>query len=421
MEEFTNNENEIIGGENLPDINPDGLVERVCKILVIGVGGAGNNAVNRMVKSGISSAEFVAVNTDKQDLIYSVAPKRVVLGAQLTKGLGAGSNPTIGKKAAEESREVIKKLLDGVDLLFITAGMGGGTGTGAAPVIAGIARELGILTIAIVTTPFRFEGERRIAQAEAGINELKQTVDTLLVVPNQKLLEILPKGTKFTEAFSFADDVLRQGIQGIADLIVKPALINLDFADVKTVLKEKGYALIGIGEAEGENRMVEAVGSAVNNKLLDTDIREATAAILNITGGENLELCEVEEAGMIVKRVLNPDSMVIFGADVNEALGNKVVVTIIATGFKHAAPQRTGLRQPFGGGKPPIPPIGGRGEPTRPNPTSGAPYGSGETTPSDRPQVPPKRSPYDRSTEDESGRIPVSDKDLPPFMQRWKK
>ena len=415
MEEEYTSESGLFEGD-VADLDPNVLVERVCKILVIGVGGAGNNAVNRMIKSGITSAEFVSANTDKQDLIYSVAPKRVVLGAQLTKGLGAGSNPSIGKKAAEESREIIKKLLDGVDLLFITAGMGGGTGTGAAPVIASIAHELGILTIAIVTTPFRFEGERRIAQAEAGINELRQYVDTLLVVPNEKLLEIMPKGTKFSEAFSFADDVLRQGIQGIADLIVKPSMINLDFADVKTVLKEKGFALIGIGEAEGENRMVDAVSAAVNNKLLETNISEATAAILNITGGENLELSEVEEAGMMVRRVLNPESMVIFGADVNEALGNKVVVTIIATGFKHAASSTRTKPSGFGS-KTTYPPIN-RPLQKESQPLSGG-FSKEPPVGQDR-SFAQKRNPFSRFDED-SGRIPVSDNDLPPFMKKLKK
>ncbi len=416
MEEYTG-ENEIID-DGMLENDPSVLVERVCKILVIGVGGAGNNAVNRMIKSGIDSAEFVSANTDKQDLIYSIAPRRVVLGSQLTKGLGAGSNPSIGKKAAEESREVIKKLLDGVDLLFITAGMGGGTGTGAAPVIASIAHELGILTIAVVTTPFRFEGERRMSQAEAGINELRQYVDTLLVVPNEKLLEIMPKGTKFSAAFSYADDVLRQGIQGIADLIVKPSMINRDFADVKTILKEKGYALIGIGEGEGENRMVDAVSAAVNNKLLETNISEATAAILNITGGEDLELSEVEEAGMIVRRVLNPESTLIFGADVNEALGNKVVVTIIATGFKHATQsQRTQPRQPFG--KPTFTAFSGTL--TKDNPPATPQPGNKEpSTGSERPQMPPRRPSFGHYSEEEDSRIPVSDNDLPPFMRKLK-
>ena len=391
------------------EVPAERLTERVCKILVIGVGGAGNNAVNRMIRAGITSAEFVAANTDKQDLIYCDAKKRVVLGASLTKGLGAGSNPSIGKQAAEETKEIIKELLQGVDLLFITAGMGGGTGTGAAPVIASIAHELGILTIAVVTTPFRFEGERRMTQALSGIQELRQYVDTLLVVPNEKLLEVMPKGTNFTEAFSFADEVLRQGIQGIADLIVKPAMINRDFADVKTVLKEKGYAHIGIGEAEGENRTEEAVWKAVNNRLLETNISEATAAILFITGGSDLSLEEVDKAGTLVRNALNPDSTLIFGADVNPALGNKVSITIIATGFSHGASKPQAAYR-FATTRPAMNPLDDRRKemPSMSNdlpPVPGRPSSTDPLVPSGSPE----------------GRIRLSDNDLPPFMRKLKR
>ena len=387
--------------DRIEEATTDELAERVCKILVIGVGGGGNNAVNRMISSGIDSADFVSANTDKQDLIQSIAPRKVVLGSSLTKGLGAGSNPVIGKKAAEESKEVSKGLLEGVDLLFLTAGMGGGTGTGAAPVIANIAHDLGILTIAVVTTPFKFEGNKRMSQAEAGINELRQYVDTLVVVPNEKLLEVMPKGTKFREAFKYADDVLRQGIQGIADLIVKPCMINLDFADVRTVLKEKGFAHIGIGIAEGENRTVDAVRSAVNNKLLETNIGEATAAILNVTGGEDLELGEVEEAGSTVRSVLNPDATLIFGADVNDSLGKKVVVTIIATGFKHV-PNHV---RPGYATRPSFSPL-----PKEPNPII------------ERPPIPERPISAPRYAEEEQGnRMRLSDADLPPFMRKLKK
>ncbi len=391
------------------------LTERVCKILVIGVGGAGNNAVNRMIMSGIKSADFVAANTDKQDLIYCAKGrtdlKRLMLGANLTKGLGAGSNPNVGKKAAEETREIIKEILKDVDLLFITAGMGGGTGTGAAPVIASIAHELGILTIAVVTTPFKFEGDKRMAQALSGIDELRPYVDTLLVIPNQKLLDVLPKGTTFADAFAFADDILRQGIQGIAGLIVKNSLINRDFADVKTVLKAKGFAHIGIGSAEGENRTVEAITQAVNNRLLDTNIREASAAILFVSGGADLTLNEINEAGSLVAQVLNPDATLIFGAD-NSQQTSKVSVTIIATGFKNGNdPMR--LR-------------------TMP---SNAPI-----TPRDRviprdhvapitdlPPMPDRRHPVNAPVEpqqghdDTEGRINLSDNDLPPFMRKIKR
>ena len=403
MEEFLGVNEELETAEAAPQ---EELTERVCKILVIGVGGAGNNAVNRMIKAGINSADFVAANTDKQDLIYCQAPKRVVLGANLTKGLGAGSNPNVGKKAAEETKDIIKELLQGVDLLFITAGMGGGTGTGAAPVIASIARDLGILTIAVVTTPFKFEGERRMAQAESGINELRQYVDTLLVVPNEKLLDVMPKGTNFSAAFSFADEVLRQGIQGIADLIVKPSMINRDFADVKTVLKEKGFAHIGIGEAEGENRTVDAVRQAVNNRLLETNISEASAAILFISGGEDMGLAEVDEAGSMVRGVLNPDATMIFGADVNPALGNKVVVTIIATGFKH-------------GSQKPQPRFAQTRMPLTPMPN--VPKDNVNHT-NNLPPMPDRRPPVQESFSrpEDDGRIRLSDSDLPPFMRKLK-
>lgn len=406
MEEFLGD----IDGMETESVQPEELTERVCKILVIGVGGAGNNAVNRMIRSGIDSAEFVAANTDKQDLIYCEAKKKVVLGASLTRGLGAGSNPNIGKKAAEETKEIIKELLQGVDLLFITAGMGGGTGTGAAPVIASVARELGILTIAVVTTPFKFEGEKRMSQALSGINELRQYVDTLLVIPNEKLLEVLPKGTTFNKAFSFADDVLRQGIQGIAGLIVKNSTINRDFADVKTVLKEKGFAHIGIGEAEGENRTVEAVRQAVNNRLLDTNIREASAAILFITGGMDLSLNEVNEAGSLVAQVLNPDATLIFGADMSRENNNKVSVTIIATGFKHGTDpilpkfiqQRTTATQ-----------LGMNLSPRD------------RVVPSDLPPMPERRpvnsEPAPQQPDDQDGRIRLSDNDLPAFMRKLKR
>ena len=391
------------------------LTERVCKILVIGVGGAGNNAVNRMIMSGIKSADFVAANTDKQDLIYCAKGrtdlKRLMLGANLTKGLGAGSNPNVGKKAAEETREVIKEILKDKDLLFITAGMGGGTGTGAAPVIASIAHELGILTIAVVTTPFKFEGDRRMSQALSGIDELRPYVDTLLVIPNQKLLDVLPKGTTFADAFAYADDILRQGIQGIAGLIVKNSLINRDFADVKTVLKAKGFAHIGIGSAEGENRTVEAITQAVNNRLLDTNIREASAAILFVSGGADLTLAEINEAGSLVAQVLNPDATLIFGAD-NSQQTSKVSVTIIATGFKNGNdPMR--LRT-----MPSNAPITPR---DRVIPRDHvAPITDLPPMPDRRPPVNPPVQPP-QGNDDPEGRINLSDNDLPPFMRKIKR
>ena len=305
----------------------------VARIRVIGVGGGGNNAVDRMIDAGIKSAEFVAMNTDYQALIRSKAELKIQLGAELTKGLGAGADPSIGEKAAQESIDQIKEVLQDNDLVFITAGMGGGTGTGAAPVVASIAREMGILTVAVVTKPFNFEGKKRMENAEKGIENLRQYVDTLVIIPNEKLLSVVPKGTPIVKAFQVADDVLRQGIQGISDLIVNPALINLDFNDVRTVMSDKGLAHMGIGCGEGENRTLEAVRQAVQSPLLETDIEGATGVIINVTGGLDISLSEVAEAPKLVQDVVDSSANIIFGAGVDEELGDKVVVTIIATGF----------------------------------------------------------------------------------------
>ena len=305
----------------------------VARIRVIGVGGGGNNAVDRMIDAGIKSAEFVAMNTDYQALIRSKAELKIQLGAELTKGLGAGADPSIGEKAAQESIDQIKEVLQDNDLVFITAGMGGGTGTGAAPIVASIAREMGILTVAVVTKPFNFEGKKRMENAEKGIENLRQYVDTLVIIPNEKLLSVVPKGTPIVKAFQVADDVLRQGIQGISDLIVNPALINLDFNDVRTVMSDKGLAHMGIGCGEGENRTLEAVRQAVQSPLLETDIEGATGVIINVTGGLDISLSEVAEASKLVQDVVDSSANIIFGAGVDEELGDKVVVTIIATGF----------------------------------------------------------------------------------------
>ena len=305
----------------------------VARIRVIGVGGGGNNAVDRMIDAGIKSAEFVAMNTDYQSLIRSKAELKIQLGAELTKGLGAGADPSIGEKAAQESIDQIKEVLQDNDLVFITAGMGGGTGTGAAPVVASIAREMGILTVAVVTKPFNFEGKKRMENAEKGIENLRQYVDTLVIIPNEKLLSVVPKGTPIVKAFQVADDVLRQGIQGISDLIVNPALINLDFNDVRTVMSDKGLAHMGIGCGEGENRTLEAVRQAVQSPLLETDIEGATGVIINVTGGLDISLSEVAEASKLVQDVVDSSANIIFVAGVDEELGDKVVVTIIATGF----------------------------------------------------------------------------------------
>ena len=305
----------------------------ICKILVIGVGGGGCNAVNRMIAEKIKSAQFVAVNTDKQALMMNNAPTQIQIGEKLTRGLGAGADPEVGRKAAEESRAAIAEKLKGTDLVFITAGMGGGTGTGAAPVIASIAKEMGILTIAVVTKPFAFEGRIRMQNAELGIKNLSKAVDTLVVIPNERLLEVVPSGTSVVDAFKYADDVLRQGIQGIADLIATPSLINLDFADVRTVMKNKGLAHMGIGVGKGDNRNIDAVRGAVASPLLDTTIEGAQAVIINISGGYDLTLGEVNESVKLVKEVIDPEANTIFGATIDEKYKGTVSVTIVATGF----------------------------------------------------------------------------------------
>lgn len=313
----------------------------VCKIKVIGVGGGGNNAVNRMIDAGIHSAEFVAVNTDVQALMGSKVDlkNRIQIGKELTEGLGAGSYPEIGEKAAEESREDIEKLVEGVNLLFITAGMGGGTGTGAAPVIAKIAREKGCVTVAVVTKPFAFEGKKREENAKKGIANLAKFVDTLIVIPNDKLLDSLPKNTPMSEALRRADDNLKQAICGISDLITEPALINLDFADVRTIIKGQGLAHMGIGRAKGENRIVEAVRQAVSSPMLETTIEGARGIILNISGDNNLSIGEVSEAANLIHGVVDYSANLIFGANVVPELKDEVVITIIATGFT-GSPER---------------------------------------------------------------------------------
>ncbi|WP_010301743.1 cell division protein FtsZ [Kurthia senegalensis] len=304
-------------------------------IKVIGVGGGGNNAVNRMIEHGVQGVEFIAVNTDAQALITSRADVRLQIGDKLTRGLGAGANPEVGKKAAEESREQLEEALQGADMVFVTAGMGGGTGTGAAPVIAQIAREIGALTVGVVTRPFSFEGRKRQSQALAGTATMKEAVDTLIVIPNDRLLEIVDKSTPMLEAFREADNVLRQGVQGISDLIAVPGLINLDFADVKTIMSNKGSALMGIGIATGEKRAEEAAKKAISSPLLETSIAGAKGVLLNITGGSSLSLFEVQEAADIISSAASPDDdeNIIFGAVINDNLKDEIVVTVIATDF----------------------------------------------------------------------------------------
>ena len=303
-------------------------------IKVIGVGGAGTNAVNRMIDSGLQGVDFIAVNTDKQALTLSKAPTKVQIGDKLTKGLGAGANPEVGKHAAEESREEISNFIKGADLVFVTCGMGGGTGTGAAPVIAELARDMGILTIGVVSKPFLFEGRQRMKNAEAGIERLKANVDTLVVVPNDRLLSVVTKGTSVTEAFRIADDTLRQGIQGISDLIAVPNLINLDFADVRTVMEARGLAHMGIGVGKGENRMVDAARQAISSPMLETSIDGARAVLINITGGPDTSIIDINEAAQMITQAADPEANIIFGAGIDENLEDEVHITVIATGFE---------------------------------------------------------------------------------------
>lgn len=319
---------------------PDETVEniRLCNIKVMGVGGAGNNAVNRMIDSGITSAEFIAVNTDRQALMMSkVSPEnRIAIGKNLTGGLGAGSDPEIGANAAEESREEIERALEGVNLLFITAGMGGGTGTGAAPVIARIAKAKGCLTVAVVTKPFEFEGKRRLQNAMKGIANLRKYVDTMVIIPNDKLLSSLSQDVSMLDALKFADDTLRQGICGISDLIATPALINLDFADVKTIIKDQGLAHMGVGRAKGENKVINAARKAINSPLLETTIEGAKGVILNVTGGTDMTLSQVTEITKIVRETVDDSSAnIIFGANIREDYEDEIEITVIATGFDY--------------------------------------------------------------------------------------
>ena len=308
-------------------------MDQLAKIKVIGVGGAGNNAVNRMIESGVKGVEFIVANTDLQVLNSSKATIKLQIGEKLTDGLGAGAKPEVGREAALESKDAIKDILTGADMVFVTCGMGGGTGTGAAPVIAEIAQDLGALVVGIVTKPFSFEGKKRMEQALAGLQELKNHVDTLIVIPNDRLRDIIDKSTPMLDAFREVDNVLRRGVQSISDLIAVTGLVNLDFADVKEVMKDSGNALIGIGIGTGEGRAVEAAKQAVSSPLLEASITGATSAIINVTGGSNLPLFEVEDAVQVVREAAGTDINTIFGAVINEALDEDIVVTVIATGF----------------------------------------------------------------------------------------
>ena len=363
-------------------------------IKVVGCGGAGGNAVNRMVEAGLRGVEFISLNTDKQALAMSLAPNRLQIGDKLTKGLGAGAIPDVGRRAAEESREEISQMLRGSDLVFVTAGMGGGTGTGAAPIVAEIARDLGCLTIGVVTKPFAFEGKQRMKNAEAGILDLMARVDTLVVIPNDRLLQVVTKGTTMMEAFKIADDVLRQGIQGISDLIAVPALINLDFADVKTVMESGGMAHMGIGIGKGENSMVEAAKNAISSPMLETSIDGARAVLMNVTGGNNMSIVDINEAAQLIIQAADNEANIIFGAGIDETLDDEVRITVIATGFeKTPFPPREPARKPYErehdrlyGSNSSTPNYGGYSAPSAYTPSWRAP--AADVRPADEPDIP---------------------------------
>lgn len=320
--------------EVTPEMNP------LACIKVFGVGGGGNNAVNRMITSKVDGVEFISINTDAQALYHSQAPKRINIGKALTKGLGAGSTPDVGKKAAEESSQELQAAIEGADMVFITCGMGGGTGTGAAPVVADIARELGILTVGVVTRPFSFEGASRTQSANEGIEALKSKVDTIITIPNDRILSIIDKKTPLTDAFIVVDDVLRQAIQGIADLITTHGMINVDFADVRTIMQNAGSALMGIGFGSGENRAVDAARAAIESPLLEMSITGAKGILFNITGGNDLSMFEVDEAAKVITEAADPDAKIIFGTVVNEDYTGEIKCTVIATGFTENEQQR---------------------------------------------------------------------------------
>lgn len=333
------------GGSNfsrnsVEEINVSDYISPIANIKVVGIGGAGSNAINRMIQSGLEGVEFIAVNTDAQALFTSKAQVRINIGRATTRGLGAGANPEIGKKAAEESSEEIKQALVGADMVFVTCGLGGGTGTGAAPVIAEIAKGLGALVIGVVTKPFAFEGQRRSIQAIDGYDRLKEKVDTLITIPNDKILSIIDKKTPLLDAFNIVDEVLNQGVQGVSDLITLPGLINVDFADVRSVMENAGSALMGIGYGSGENRAVEAARAAVDSPLLELSIAGARGLLFNITGGTDLSMFEVDEAARIITEACDPEANIIFGATINENYTGEIKITVVATGFNEETNQR---------------------------------------------------------------------------------
>lgn len=375
-------------------------LENVACIRVIGVGGGGCNAVNRMIKEGINGVDFVSVNTDNQALILSDAPVRVRIGEKLTRGLGAGGHPEVGEKAAEESVDELYAVLKGSDMVFITAGMGGGTGTGAAHVIARVAREQGALTIGVVTRPFLFEGSKRSTSAEHGIEKLKEQVDTLIVIPNDRLLELTDRRMSLADSFNMADDVLRQGIQGISELITVPGLINLDFADVKAIMSQGGAALMAIGHGEGEERARIAAEQAISSRLLDVTIDGAQGILFNVTGGPSLSLYDVNQAAAIIRETAHPDANMIFGAVIDETMGDEMRVTVIATGFERTLSRRQMLQQQYG--RAAAPPI----SQSRPQP---------QPQPVAVPAAPPAREP---EPEPVQPRFAPNNLEIPAFLRR---
>ncbi|MBK6325005.1 MAG: cell division protein FtsZ [Chloroflexi bacterium] len=368
-------------------------LENIACIRVVGVGGGGCNAVNRMINEGVTGVDFIAVNTDNQALLLSNAPVRVRIGDKLTRGLGAGGNPEQGEKAAAESTEELYEVLNGSDMVFVTAGMGGGTGTGAAPIIAKAAREMGALTIGVVTRPFLFEGSHRTNSAEQGIERLKEHVDTLIVIPNDRLLELTDKRVSLKDSFRMADDVLRQGIQGISELITIPGLINLDFADVKTIMSEGGAALMAVGHGEGDDRAREAAEMAISSRLLDVTIDGARGILFNVTGGPDMSLYEVNQAAAIIRETAHPDANMIFGAVIDETMGDEMRITVIATGFDHSLSRRQLVQNQY----------------TRP--------ATPVTTPPQR-QTPPPAPVRERENEPVQPKFTPNNLDIPAFLRR---
>lgn len=434
--------------------NETGAVLGRARIKVIGVGGAGNNAVNRMLEAGINSAEYYVVNTDSQILALSLCNNKIQIGSNLTKGLGAGADPDVGRAAAEESKEALTEAIKDTDLLFITAGMGGGTGTGAAPVIAKIARDMKILTVAVVTEPFSFEGRKRMENTAKGLDNLKKYVDTLIVIPNDKIRTVVAKNTPMTEALRVADEILKQGIRGIAELIVNPSLINLDFADVRTILKDKGIAHLGVGVAKGDNRIIEAVRVAVSCPLLETTIEGARGVILNVCGGQDLTFDEVNDAAELVRSVVDASANIIFGARIDPNVHDEVEITVIATGFpgfdnkqneeqqrayksgilyeptSYNAPSRPSVKEPVYPTRqnvPPQPPVNQSygyqqpvQQPYNPQPVQTQPQGGYNYTQNPQPTQQPVQQPIKQNEEDEGEIERTPEKKIPKFIQRLK-